>query len=82
MQTQKAYLFDFLHFYYGNFNNISELKQKLIDDDYKFAKINNIIASLGEEVLITTRFIGNCYENLIIANKFNVMFDSVDKFEI
>lgn len=81
MITTKAYLFDFIRFYYGNFNNINELKQKLIDDDYKLAKINNIVASLGEEVLITTRFIGNCYENLIIANKFNVMFDSVDLFK-
>lgn len=38
-----AFLYDFLHFYYNNFNNICGLKQNLFKDDFNIKDINIII---------------------------------------
>ena len=76
-----AYLYDFLRFYYNNFNNISELKQNLFKDDFNIKDINLILNNLGKKVQININDIGNCYENLIIVGNFYIYFDSIDEFK-
>lgn len=76
-----AYLYDFLHFYYNNFNNISELKQNLFKDDFNIKDINLILNNLGKKVQININDIDNCYENEVIINNNYIYFDSVDRFK-
>lgn len=44
-----AFLYDFLRFYYNNFNNISELKQNLFNDDFNIKDVNLILNNLGKK---------------------------------
>ena len=76
-----AFLYDFLHFYYDNFNNISELKQNLFKDDFNIKDINLILNNLGKKVQININDIGNCYENEVIINNNYIYFDSVSRFK-
>ena len=76
-----AFLYDFLHFYYNNFNNISELKKRLIKDGYSLKTINLILDNLGKKIQININDIGNCYENEVIINNNYIYFDSLDRFK-
>ena len=76
-----VFLYDFLHFYYNNFNNISELKQNLFKDDFNIKDVNLILNNLGKKVQININYIGNCYENEVIISNNYIYFDSVDRFK-
>ena len=77
-----AYLYDFLHFYYNNFNNISELKQNLFKDDFNIKDVNLILNNLGKKVQINIKDLEQYYENEVIINNNYVYFDSLEKFKI
>uniref|UniRef100_UPI0040290A2D hypothetical protein n=1 Tax=Megasphaera elsdenii TaxID=907 RepID=UPI0040290A2D len=76
-----AFLYDFLHFYYNNINNISELKQNLFKDDFNIKDINLILNNLGKKVQININDIGNCYENEVIIDNNCIYFDSLEQFK-
>ena len=76
-----AFLYDFLHFYYNNINNISELKQNLFKDDFNIKDINLILNNLGKKVQININDIGNCYENQVIIDNNCIYFDSLEQFK-
>ena len=77
-----VYLYDFLHFYYNNFNNISELKQNLFKDDFNIKDVNLILNNLGKKVQINIKDLEQYYENEVIINNNYVYFDSLEKFKI
>lgn len=80
-----AYLYDFLRFYYNdaiNLMDISHLKKWLKEDGHELDEINLILDNLGKKVQINIRNIGQCYENLIIIDNFNIYFDSIEEFKI
>ena len=77
-----AFLYDFLHFYYNNFNNISELKQNLFKDDFNIKDVNLILNNLGKKVQINIKDLEQYYENEVIINNNYVYFDSLEKFKI
>ena len=69
-----AFLYDFLHFYYNNFNNISELKQNLFKDDFNIKDINLILNNLGKKVQINIKDRVQYYENEVIINNNYIAF--------
>lgn len=78
----KAFLYDFLHFYYGDVKNINELKELLDDNGVSQDEINLILMNLGKQVQININDLHQYYENDIIIDKNqHIYLDSIDIFK-
>lgn len=78
----KVFLYDFLHFYYGDVKNISELKELLDDNGVSQDEINLILMNLGKQVQININDLHQYYENdIIIDGNQHIYLDSIDIFK-